>query len=406
MSLKNLTTFFYALLLIALVALFLLEYRELFDLLGNLAKERLTENPFFTFIFTPVLFWISAFLCRQFCEEAAGNKLQIAINRLQKDPRDFSKVAPLLNFRFVTIKAISSLIADYAGGALGKEGPSVHMSAGICATFYNRYKKFFPKLELENFVYAGSAIGLAIVFNAPIAGLVFVIEKLSKAKFRNFKKNISCTIFAIIFALPFFYQKQSLFTFRNVDLLILKEIPAIFITVIFCALLAKIFQKTVSYFYEKFSAIKSDLWHIIPVFGGVIVAYLNFYCGIYSFGGGAQTIQEVLSGAENLLSYKEVFGRIINTIITYSSGLAGGLIAPALTIGLGLGSIAAVFFASANIGAFFLIGMTAFLSVIIETPFAAGLIVFEATGQSAQNIIPLILIALIAFAVGKKIIPH
>lgn len=371
---------------VIITALFVIRYCYLFDDFGLMAKKRLMDHPLLTFIITPAFFWISSCLCRTYSNKASGNHLYSALHKLKKDPDDFNKVSDFLNIRLVMIKAMSSLIASFGGGALGKEGPSVHMSAGIFATLADRYKKFLPKISLETWVLAGTAAGLAIAFNAPIAGIIFVVEKLSKTKIADVKKHLVWTLVIISIVTVIFYKPSPIFNFHNLAFDIRTESALLIFTAIFCGFLALIFQSANSYFYSKLSNIKSAWWHVTPVVAGIIVAYINFYCGVYSFSGGIYTAQDALSSSTSILSYKEVVGRILNTTITFASGCAGGLIAPAMAIGTGIGSIFSTLIPSADIGVFLLIGMTSFLGAVLGEPITAAIVIFETTGQSTDNI--------------------
>lgn len=397
----NIPMFVLTILVVIVTALFIIRYCYLFDDLGILAKRRLLDHPILTFFITPSFFWISAYLCRRYSPNASGHKLQSALYELKNDPDNFRKVSSMLGIRVVMIKAISSLISTFGGGALGKEGPSVHMSAGIFATLSHRYKKFLPQINLETWVLAGTATGLAIAFNTPIAGIVFVIEKLSKTKFQNFKKNILWTLIIISIVTIIFHRPNPLFNFHNLIFRLQSESWLLIFTAVTCGFLALIFQSANNYFYLKLSGIKSNWWHTVPLIAGFAVAFINFYCGIYSFSGGIYTAQEALSNPTSILSYKEVGGRILNTVITFASGCAGGLIAPAMAIGTGIGSIVSTLTPGADIGVFLLIGMAAFLGAVLGEPITAAVVIFEATGQDIASIPFLLGAAIIALATSK-----
>jgi H+/Cl- antiporter ClcA len=390
-------------LIILLAAIFIDKYSNVFDSLGLMAKKRLLDNPMLFFAVTPIAFWISAYLCRRYSPNSAGNNLTLALMELQKNPNDFSKVSPFLNHPLVFIKAASSLIASFGGGALGKEGPSAHMFAALFATFSNKYKKFLPKISLESWVFAGSAAGLAIVFNAPIAGLAFIVEKLSKVKFENFNKRIFLTLITILSIAIIFYRVDPIFYVHpfNFDIS-LEVLLGLVSTAVICGIVAVIFKKIIQNLYIKILNIKSTWWHLIPIVAGLLSAFISFHAGIYSFGGGIETIKISLLEAEAVLSYQEVVGRILNTALTFISGCAGGLIAPAMTIGASIGSVLGAFVDNAEIGIFLLVGMAAFLGVILGEFITAAVIVFEVTKLDIK-IIPFLLASVIISALIAKI---
>jgi H+/Cl- antiporter ClcA len=386
-----------AIILIAVFTTISIEkYGKLFDLFGLLAKERLLNYPFAIFVITPLFFWISAFICRKYSSKAAGNSIEHFQDSLEiaKKSNDFHKLKDLLGLKLIIIKAISSLLCVFGGGALGKEGPSVHMSAGIFAVFANKIKKFLPNIDFTTWIISGSAVGMAVAFHAPISGFTFAAEKMIKMKISNFLNKIYFVLIAVITVIVLLYPYQSIFL-KNYVKIGFSEIYYSIVTTIVCAVIAFFFTKINKYFYHKITSIKSKYWHLIPILGGILVAIISFYCGIYSFGGGIYTVDAALN-SEVLLSYKEVFGRILNTIISFISGCAGGLIAPAIVIGAGIGSVIHSLLTNISIDLVLLIGITAFLAAILREPLTAVMIVFETGNQHLSHIIPLFLIAITA----------
>lgn len=387
------------LLLIVAVAtvtiLFIDAYCAAFSALGLMAKQRLLDHPAFTFLATPTFFWLSAFICRKYAHHASGNSMghiKIALAEVQKEPMNREKIFSILSIRVIIVKTISSLLCCFGSGALGREGPAVHMSTSFFAVMGDKFKSFLPKVSLETWIFAGSATGMAVAFHAPISGLVFITEKLIKSKSKKFK-NIMIWSFVTIFIYTLVHNGEQMFTVSkfNFEINSLSFMMAIF-TACICGLSAFIFKRSNDHLYSKISAIKSNLWHLIPVIAGLVVASISFYCGIHSFSGGIYTANEVLSSSEIILSFKEVIGRALNTVVSFISGCAGGLIAPSIAIGSGIGSIVSAITMDVDTNVFILIGMAAFLSAVLGEPISAAIIVFEITGQSV-NSIPLLLCA-------------
>jgi CIC family chloride channel protein len=81
--------------------------------------------------------------------------------------------APVLLF---PIKFIGGLFAIGGGLALGREGPGVQIGANL-AEFWEKIFRLATTDRLALFA-AGAGAGLAVAFNAPMAGAVFVLEEL------------------------------------------------------------------------------------------------------------------------------------------------------------------------------------------------------------------------------------
>jgi len=410
----NIPKFYLLLFLTAILVTVLLDiYCDLFSYLALLSKDRLIDNPDSIFFVTPFFFWLSALICRRYSIHASGNSMghvKLAMQRAQDKPIDHSVILDTLNIRVVIAKFFSSLLCIFGGGALGREGPTIHMSTSIFAVVGNKFKNLSSKMSLEAWVFAGAAAGITIAFHAPITGLVFILEKSIILKARKFKNIIvwcrekllklesphlrnSLVLSSIVvwvyvlmhnatpmFELSSFYFEMSWRPFL-VGIL----------TAILCGFLTVFFKAFNQYFYQRFLAIKSYKWHLVPILCGVIVALISYYCGIYSFSGGIYTAQEALNSTDILLSYREVIGRLLNTMVTFIAGCAGGLIAPAIAIGSGIGSILSGLDTSLATNVFILIGMTSFLGALLGNPITAAIMVFEITGQSV-NVIPVLLI--------------
>jgi len=389
---KRIQLFMAALTLAVLMitALFVDSYSQTFDNFGALAKERLIKYPIYTFFFTPIAFWISAYLCRRYSPFASGHYLQVALDQIKKDSPDAKSLSPFLNFRLIVVKTLSSLISTLGGGALGKEGPSIHIAAGVFTIFSERFKKFLPPFHAQSWILAGSAIGLMMVFNAPLAGAAFAFEKLAKIG-KRYKESIFLITLSVAITTIIFYSPTPTFHFYQVHFSITDCWKFFLLTSVICTIFALATRLLCFRFFKLISSIKSNWWHLAPLLIGLVVAYLNYRNGIYSFSGGIQTIEHLLAGGE-ILSANEVIGRMLNTALTFASGSAGGLIAPAIALGIGLGSILSDLATNIDIGVFFLVGMVSFLSIVIGEPIAAALIIFESMGQTWQTL-PFLLLA-------------
>lgn len=385
-----------------LTALFVDAYCQSFDNFGALAKNRLLDHPFYTFFFTPISFWISAYLCRCLSPNASGNYLQTVFDQLKKDSPDLTKLTPFLSFRLVIVKALSSLISTLGGGALGKEGPSIHISAGIFTIFAERFKKFLPPFHLQSWILAGSAVGLTMVFNAPLAGAAFAFEKLVRIN-KRYKESIFFIILSVVITTIAFHGPNPAFHFHEVEFSLQECLPFFLLTSLVCAFLSIALKSLCFRLFNIISAIKSSWWHLVPLLIGLLVAYLNYHNGIYSFSGGIQTIEQTLQGGADIPSNKEVIGRMSNTILTFGSGAAGGLIAPAMAIGIGIGSMLSSLATHLDVGVFLLVGMTSFLTILLGEPISAALIIFEATNQNSQAL-PFLLIAAFIPKIISKIL--
>ncbi|MBT4922390.1 MAG: hypothetical protein HON23_05190 [Rickettsiales bacterium] len=144
-----------------------------------------------------ILSYTFAFLCRKFAPDAAGNgmgKVKNSIKVVEHTPINYNRLFSYLSLRVLVVKCASSLLCAFAGGAMGREGPAVHMSTAFFMVVGNKFKSFLPRVSPEVWVFTGSAVGLVVAFHAPLSGIIFVLEKsikLKSYKYHNFTTWIS-----------------------------------------------------------------------------------------------------------------------------------------------------------------------------------------------------------------------
>jgi len=143
------------------------------------------------YLLTPLLFWVAS---RTFLFKNANGPLYSNIHNLFKnlDYPNYFKI----DFPFPSLLAIvaGSLIAIYAGGALGPETPIIYMSMILLLYAYNLFKGIFKnfslELNFESLLYLGYIFGITILFHSPLASLVLVLEKSIRDGSANIASNV------------------------------------------------------------------------------------------------------------------------------------------------------------------------------------------------------------------------
>ena len=378
-------------------------YNEAFLWGTNVARNRFFSNPAISFITVPAFFLLSAWLCRKFAPKAAGGGPDHVIAALQKlgTPGTGSRdISEFLSFKILVVKILSSIICIMGGGALGREGPVVQISASIFVLVAERAKKILPHFDLRTWIIAGSAAGLAAAFNTPLAGIIFAIEELSQFHFeRQFSEFKTKAFFAVIVAgvtAQFMTGSYILFDFPTVHFVWqLKMALVLLIIAIVCGLGAWILKKYIGVTTSWRNNVTGNAWYLFPIVTGVIVATVSFYIGTNSFGAGLFTIQESLKSSVVVLGFEDVIGRFINIIASAASGCAGGLLLPALALGAGIGSVGSMLIPMVDARIFVATGMAAFLGAMLNAPLTAAVLVLEVTNQR-ELIFPMFLSTLAA----------
>ena len=113
---------------------------------------------------------VAAWMVRRFSTYASGSgvpEVEAALNGV---------LPPVPLRRILLIKFVGGVLSIGGGMALGPEGPGVQMGAVGARLIGSVSRRAWP--DIQALVAAGAGAGIAVAFNAPIAGAVFVLEEL------------------------------------------------------------------------------------------------------------------------------------------------------------------------------------------------------------------------------------
>jgi H+/Cl- antiporter ClcA len=371
---------FVSLLVLTVVVLFVVGYSTVFLWCEQFAKATATQNPLLHIIVAPLCFVVGAGLCWKFAPHALGNgvsKVRIGLELLHEDTK---QIKPYFGTKLVLIKTVGSWLCALGGGALGREGPVVHMSAALFWIFGQRLKRIFPHLDLKHWIIAGSAAGFAIAFHTPIAGLIFAVEELSDDYLTRRKLM---TLWMVLFAClihQFIMPVAPLFAFFMQSTAWFDLLPEIIITTVLCGILSAVLMLTSNKVQQHIQR-KYPFW-VIALLCGLMVGIIGVLLGEQSFSGGVTTIQNAVQSSTSVIHLPQLLGRLVNTFLSIFSGNAGGLLGPSLALGASIGSVVGDLFGLIDVRILMLCGMAAFLGGLMSIPLTAAIVVFETTGQS------------------------
>jgi H+/Cl- antiporter ClcA len=142
---------------------------------------------------------------------------------------------------------------------------------------------------------------------------------------------------------------------------------------------------------------------LFVLFCGVLFALVLYRFGTEAAGPGKETLNRYLFEADPSINYGSFVLRFIGPIITYSSGAAAGVFAPALSAGAAIGSfVAGIFHVKDHLHLLALCGMIGFLTGITRTPFTSFVLVLEMTDRH-QAIFPMMFASMIAYGASHLI---
>ncbi|MGY2807168.1 MULTISPECIES: chloride channel protein [unclassified Bradyrhizobium] len=349
-------------------------------------------------VLTPAGFALSVFLTNRFFQNAQGSGIPQAI--AARHLTDQTARESLVSLRVAAGKILLTLFGLLCGASVGREGPTVQIGASIMFAL----GRFSPRRQ-PGLILAGAAAGVAAAFNTPLAGIVFGIEEMSRAfETRTSSLIIGAVIAAGLTSLAlmgnYTYFGTSATALRNgTDWL------AVPLCGIAGGLAGGLFSRILITMARGFANPVGSAIKRYPVGFAAICGLAAAICGIASdgaiYGTGYQQVKSALEAGTQLPASFSVW-KFLATTFASISGMPGGIFAPSLAVGAGLGSNIAPLFHGAPLPAIMLLGMVSYFAGVVQAPITAFVIVTEMTDNHAM-VVPLMAAALIAHASSRLI---
>ncbi|MEO8164451.1 MAG: chloride channel protein [Betaproteobacteria bacterium] len=366
----------------------------------DLHHRLIATHGWLTFALAPLGLATVAWLTRRVFPGAQGSGIPQTIAALQIT--DEAARAHLLSLRIAVGKLFLTLIGLLAGASVGREGPTVQIGAAIMHSLGKLTR--FSRIEVDRgLILAGGAAGVAAAFNTPLADIVFAIEEMS----RSFESRTSGTVLtAVIVAGIVSVWWLGNYTYFGRTSEILREGQG-WVAVVLCGVVGGfaggLFSQILIGFSKGMPGALGRMSRSRPVMFaalcGLVLAALGLASGGTTYGTGYEEAKHILEGTGAL---PDSYGllKFAATMVSYVSGIPGGIFAPSLAVGAGLGSNLAAFAPYAPVGAVVVLGMVSYFAGVVQAPVTAFVIVVEMT-DNHDMILPLMAAALIAAACSR-----
>ncbi|MGP0075492.1 MAG: chloride channel protein [Bryobacteraceae bacterium] len=322
-----------------------------------------------------------------------------------------TKAALFLRDGYITIRTVLGKFgccsASLASGiALGREGPSVQVGAGI-ASVLGRRLGLGPS-RIRELIPVGAAAALAAAFNTPVAAVLFTLEEVMGDLHAPVLGSVVLASATSWVAMHLVLGDEPLFHVPSYQLVSPLEFLAYavlgiaggFVSVAFVKLLLAIRK------YCKGLPRSTEWWQ--PAIGGLAVGLMGWFVPDV-LGVGYSHVSEALNGqmALELMAILIVL-KVVATATCYGTGNAGGIFGPALFMGAMLGgSVGTVAHQllpdfTGGVGAYALVGMGALFAGIVRVPLTSVIMIFEMT-RDYSIIVPLMIANLISFYISYRL---
>ena len=341
-----------------------------------------------------------AYLADRYFSGSQGSGIPQAI--AARHLRDDAERTSLLSMRMVFGKILLTVAGLASGASIGREGPTVQVGAALMLLS----ARLGGMAHARGLILAGSAAGIAAAFNTPLAGIVFAIEEMSRSY--NARTN-GVVLSAVIIAGVASLGLLGSYTYFGVT-----HATAVFPTdwplVIACGLCGGIFGAMFSKAtlaltrqIRRFRTSPGRRWVIIVAgVAGLIVAVSGIATGGMTFGTSYDHARDAVEGTSLPIFF--FVAKFLATLASSVSGIPGGLFAPSLAVGAGMGSALGVAFgANASVAA--VLGMAGYFAGVVQAPMTAFVIIVEMTGNH-DNVVPIMASAMIGYGVSRLIAPE
>ncbi len=368
---------------------------------GQLFAQLVEAQPYAPLVLSPAGLVLVAWLTRRHFPGAQGSGIPQTLAALEVRASDPLR-ATVLSFRIAIGKVLLTLLGLLSGASIGREGPTVHIGAAIMFSV-GRWVRFPPHHMEKSLILAGGAAGIAAAFNTPLAGIVFAVEEIS----RSFEERTSGVVLtAVIFAgmtALVILGNYSYFGSTSAELSQLDHWIAVPICGVIGGGLGGLFSQTLVWSSRRIAP-----WyraHPMAVAGlcGLAVAFIGLASGHLSYGTGYPEAQRIVSG--ELLDPGYPFYKMLASIASYLSGIPGGIFAPSLATGAGLGADLTTLLPHVDPKAVIILAMVGYFTGVVQTPITAFVIVMEMT-DNHRMLLPLMATAFIAYGTSRLICPQ
>lgn len=352
-------------------------------------------------LLTPIGFAFSAWVARRVFPGSQGSGIPQAI--AARTLRGSRERALLLSLKLAFGKVLLTVLGLACGASIGREGPTVQVGASIMLAG----ARWGGLGRERGLILAGSAAGIAAAFNTPLAGIVFAIEEMSRSYESRTSFLVLSTVILAGLASLGIVGNYSYFGVTNAQLGGVSDWLALAACGILGGALGGLFSRLVlagSSAVRAFIAIDPRRRSIaIPLACGFCVAVIGLTSHGATWGTGYAQARGAVEG--HALAWNFAPLKLLATLLSTLSGIPGGIFAPSLSVGAGLGSVIALEFPGAPIGAVVVLGMAGYFAGVVQAPITAFVIIIEMTANHSM-VIPLMCAAVLGYGTSRLICPH
>ncbi len=359
-------------------------YAKLFSLAEQGTAWIIAKDHVLLYIVTPVCFLCAWWIVRRYASYSRGSGIPqvIASVELAGTP-DEPKIKKLLSLRIIIIKIASSLLMVLGGGVVGREGPTIQIAGSVFKKIDEWLPSWWPKISKQNMIMAGAGAGLAAAFNTPLGGIVFTVEELTKTHLSQFKTALFSAVIIAGLTAQTFLGPYLYLGYPEVSNLSGWIFFAVILVAIIAGIAGSAMGRIILWLLKWKSSFGSRPKHIIYIIVCALILVSLSFISNKALGSGKEIMNGVLFTHEKYLPWYLPLLRMTGSVLSFTTGAAGGIFAPALAAGASIGSVVSGWFqlSEANTNLIILAGMVGLLTGVTRTPFTSAILVLEMTDR-------------------------
>jgi H+/Cl- antiporter ClcA len=363
-------------------------------------------GPWLPLLWTPALTVALLWCTLRFAPGAGGSGIPQVVLALDDD-LDEAQRSWLVSLKLSLQKIALVSGGLFAGLSIGREGPTVQVGAGVMQ-HARRWLSPASGIDAHDLMVAGAAAGIAAAFNTPLGGIIFALEQLTRRRSLSHSALvISSIVLAGLVAVAVF-GNNTYFGELRVQQLSWSLLGPGLLVALLAGLAGGLFSRLIVAsargLPDRFSRWRAE--HPLGFAAGcaLAVAVIGIVSGGATAGAGYVPTRALLEGHGAAADLPAVYTllKFCATWLSAWSGVPGGVFAPSLAIGAGIGNDVALVFGLGREAAIPLIalGMVGFLAATTQGPITAFIIVMEMVAGHAM-VLSLMATALLASGVAR-----
>jgi H+/Cl- antiporter ClcA len=356
-------------------------------------------NPQAPLLVTPLGLVLVVYLARRHFPGSEGSGINQIIAALEVRTKH-----RVVSLKLAAGKLVLTLVGQVCGASVGREGPTVYVASAIMYSM-RRVARFPPDYVARGMLLAGGAAGISAAFHTPLAGIMFAVEEMA----RSFSPRLgviivmtvilSALVSMILTGQTFYFGTEAV---RNVDSL------SDWFAVLLCGSVAGVAGGLFALLLVSGSRALGPVIHTNPLgvafLCGAVVVLMGALSGYEAAGSGYEVAKAlIINDVETDLLFPVY--KFIASLASYLSGIPGGIFAPSLATGAGIGVDLYHLAPVSSLDVMVLLAMVAYFAGAVKSPITGFVIVMEMTNDQ-NTLLALMASAMIGYGASYLISPQ